>query len=133
MPVYTVLTVEDTELLCLSKLSEVKACGRVWTTKQLLDDLPLASNTYKALSNLRRSKLIEFSSLDSSVHITRKGEQTLLQIQEKRSQQAKEERQRRIDNKLSVLQLLVPLVIFIVGVVIEHYSVLAEFLSDFFG
>ena len=133
MAVYTVLSVEDIELLFLQELADAKSIGSVLTTVQLIDRVPRSPNTHKAFSNLRRNKMIEYSSFDSSVHITRKGEQTLLQIQEKRSQQAKEERQRRIDNKLSVLQLLVPLVIFIVGVVIEHYSMIAKFLSDFFG
>lgn len=35
-------------------------------------------------------------------------------------QQAKNERQQRFDNKISVLSVLIPLITFIIGVLIEH-------------
>ena len=47
-------------------------------------------------------------------------------------QQAKNERQQRFDNKISVLSVLIPLITFIIGVLIEHWvGLIDSFLSLF--
>lgn len=47
-------------------------------------------------------------------------------------QQAKNERQQRFDNKISILSVLIPLITFIIGVLIEHWvGLIDSFLSLF--
>lgn len=64
---------------------------------------------------------------------TQKGKSELDRIEKEAEQNAKEERQRRFDNKISVLNVLIPLVSFIGGVLIEHYTRVIELITSFFG
>lgn len=47
-------------------------------------------------------------------------------------QQAKNERQQRFDNKISVLSVLVPLITFLIGILLEHWVGLVDFLISLF-
>lgn len=65
--------------------------------------------------------------------ITPLGEDALSEFEQTRQKQANEERQRRFQNKISVAQVLVPLITFILGLIVEHCAGLVSALSDLFG
>lgn len=65
--------------------------------------------------------------------ITSLGEDVLSEFEQKREQQAKDERDRRFNQKISIAQVFVPLVTFLLGLVVEHYSGLVSALSEFLG
>ena len=45
-----------------------------------------------------------------------------LQAQEKAREKAEQERQQRFDNKIAVLNLLMPLITFVLGLIVEHFA-----------
>lgn len=53
-------------------------------------------------------------------------------IKERAKQDAEEERERRFQKKIAVAQALVPLVTFILGVLVEHLSGIAEIVLKIF-
>lgn len=55
-----------------------------------------------------------------------------LQMEQAAEQQAKQERQQRFENKISIAGVLVPLVIFALGIVIERYKGLVPFPAGLF-
>lgn len=60
------------------------------------------------------------ASLTDTVYwITPAGESALAEFKEKREQQSKDERQRRFQNQISVAQVLVPAVTFVLGLIVE--------------
>lgn len=71
--------------------------------------------------------------LDRPVTITLKGKDRLKQLQEEAADRAEKKRQARLQNQLSVASIFVNLVIFIGGLVVEHYTGLVAFLLQFFG
>lgn len=52
------------------------------------------------------------------------------QLKKEREQDAKNERQQRFDNKISIASILVPLVTFIFGLLIEHFTSLVSSLLE---
>lgn len=61
-------------------------------------------------------------SLDQTViYASQAGKAYLSSHEEILKQQAKHERQQRFDNKISVLSVLVPLITFLVGILLEHW------------
>lgn len=83
------------------------------------------------------------SSVSSLVRLEQSGAELLLSLQraeaerlqlsEKEAKQAsKRERQQRFDNKLAVATLLVQLISFLVGVLVEHYAKIFDFVSALF-
>ena len=73
-----------------------------------------------------------FSVIPIEWEITVKGLVALSEFEEKRQKAANDERQRRFQNKISVLNVLIPLVTFFLGLVIEHFAGLLDFLTSFF-
>lgn len=71
--------------------------------------------------------------LDQPVTITLKGKDRLKQLQEEAADRAEKKRQTRLQNQLSVASILVNLVIFVVGLVVEHYTGLVELLIRLLG
>lgn len=65
--------------------------------------------------------------------LTRKGEDALSEFEQDRQKQAEDKRQRRFQNQVSVAQVLVPFVTFLLGLVVEHYSGLVSGLAEFLG
>lgn len=63
--------------------------------------------------------------------ITELGKNELEQFEEKRAEATKKERQQRFENKISVLNLLVPLVTFLLGLLVEHFSGVIDRLFSF--
>ena len=64
--------------------------------------------------------------------ITVKGLAALSEFEEQRQKEAQNERQRRFQNKISVLNVLVPLITFLLGLIVEHFAGLLDFLASLF-
>lgn len=64
-------------------------------------------------------------------YISDKGKAALEALEEKRRQEAEAKRQQRFQNQISVAQVLVPLITFVLGLVVEHYTGLISGLSEF--
>ena len=66
------------------------------------------------------------------VYASQQGKAFLHSHEEKLDQQAKHERQQRFENKISVLSVLVPLITFVIGVFVEHFTGLVDWLISLF-
>lgn len=66
-------------------------------------------------------------------YITDKGNAALEARAEKRRQEAEDKRQQRFQNQISVAQVLVPFVTFVLGLVVEHYAGLVSGLAELLG
>lgn len=55
------------------------------------------------------------------------------QAQKEAEQEAKDERQQRFENKISILNLLVPLITFVIGLFVEHFAHIVPAVGAFFG
>lgn len=96
------------------------------------DDLDVGDRG--VLMYLEQEGYVYTKALDPPIYlITQKGLAKLKEIEDKAKQEAKDEGQRRFQNKISVAQMLVPLITFILGLVVEHYSGLVSALSEFLG
>lgn len=85
-----------------------------------------------ALSELSSSGIIENLTCSDIYKLTDLGEKVFEQIQEEREQVSKQECQQRFDNKISVANLLIPLVTFILGFFVDHCPEVFSFLSSIF-
>lgn len=65
--------------------------------------------------------------------ITAAGRDALSEFEERRDQEAKREAQQRLQNQIAVAQVLVPLVTFVLGLIVEHYSGLVSALAELLG
>jgi hypothetical protein len=65
--------------------------------------------------------------------LTHKGEDALSEFEKAHRKEAEDKRQRRFQNQVSVAQVLVPLVTFVLGLVVEHYAGLVSGLAEFLG
>lgn len=54
-------------------------------------------------------------------------------LEHKAEQDAKDERQRRFQNQISVAQVSVSFIIFILGILVEHFTGIADLISAAFG
>ena len=64
--------------------------------------------------------------------ITILGEDCINEFERNREQHSKQERQQRFDNKISVASVLVPLITFIVGILVEYLSGIAGWFASLF-
>ena len=69
----------------------------------------------------------------SNVSITPKGVLRLDALEHKAEQDTKNERQRRFQNKISIAQVFVPLITFVIGILVEHFTGIADLISAAFG
>lgn len=65
--------------------------------------------------------------------VSDKGRAMLLDLEERRRKETEYKRQQRFQNQVSVAQILVPLITFVLGLIIEHYAGLVSGLSEFLG
>lgn len=65
--------------------------------------------------------------------ITPMGLEALQDFQKRQENEAEAKRQQRFQNQISIAQALIPLVTFVLGLVVEHYSGLVSGLAEFFG
>ena len=98
--------------------------------------LPESANDKARFRALLAQKLVEPTRYRpdagglSATHyqVTPAGKNALLEFEENAKRQAKQERQQRFDNKISVLSVLVPLLTFLLGVWVEYRLSLIEVL-----
>ncbi len=76
---------------------------------------------------------VEDGGLVGVYFISDKGRALLQHIEKTRRADAEAKRQQRFKNQVSVAQVLVPAVTFILGLIIEHYAGLISLLSEFLG
>lgn len=65
--------------------------------------------------------------------ITPAGEDALSEFEKARRKESEDKRQQRFQNQISVAQVLVPLITFILGLIVEHYAGLVSGLTEFLG
>lgn len=98
----------------------------------------------KGFSNVTESKL-RFQSLyldgyiqgafqfGLPVTITLSGEDRLEQLQQLAEKDSKDERNKRFNKKLAIAGLLVPFIIFVLEVVVDHFQFFVSLFSNLFG
>lgn len=64
--------------------------------------------------------------------ITELGRDSLAEFEHVRHKETEDERQKRFQNKISVAQVLVPLITFLVGLFVEYYSGVVSFFAPLF-
>ena len=67
-----------------------------------------------------------------SLSLTSAGRIAYETAKEEREKQAKNERQQRFDNKISVASVLIPCITFVLGLIIEHFSGIVEWIISLF-
>lgn len=67
-----------------------------------------------------------------SVFISDDGRLRLRHLQHEAEEQAKQERQQRFDNKIAVANILVPLITFVLGILVEHYAGILSWILSLF-
>ena len=65
--------------------------------------------------------------------ITPAGEDVLSEFENERRKESEDKRQQRFQNQISVAQVLIPLVTFVLGLIIDHYTGLVSLVSEFLG
>lgn len=65
--------------------------------------------------------------------VTQAGEDALSEFEEKRCKEAQEKRQQRFQNQVSVAQVLVPLITFLLGLLVEHFAGVIRALAVLLG
>ena len=94
----------------------------------------------RAIESLHRAHLIKSSSPgginaadNPLLFLTTAGWDLLDELDEAHEQQAKNERQQRFQNKISVASVLVPFITFLLGLAVEHWTGLAGLLLSLFS
>lgn len=111
--------------------------------KKYIDPYSPKRDEYESLVYLKRDgyvKIHHFATVDlgrlgesqapDSYIITQAGRDALSEFEKVRDQQAEDKRQRRFQNKVSVLSALVPLATFFLGLVVEHYAGIIAWISE---
>lgn len=96
---------------------------------------PLPYSDISESKSLKDKEFIEpklTGSLIAVYFITTIGKDAMLQFEQRREEQAKNERQQRFQNKIAVATVLVPLVTFVLGLVVEHFSGIVSFFLSLF-
>lgn len=95
-------------------------------------NLAPATATSNAIADLIADRLIKHYLGVDKLELTALGVAAYEQANEERSRQAEQKRQQRFDNKISVASVLVPLITFFLGIIIEsRVNVVDWFLSLF--
>ena len=89
-------------------------------------------NIEAALKDLMTQSYISATYGSDTVKITSTGRIAYEAAKEERQQQTKNERQQRFDNKISVASVLIPLITFVLGLTVEHFSGLVAWLVSLF-
>lgn len=96
--------------------------------QQLIAAKFLQPHTYKAIpiSGV-------FAPIPELWKLTIAGEDALSEFEQAREQEADRKRHQRLQEQISIAQVLVPLVIFILGLIVEHFSGLVGAVLKLFG
>lgn len=85
------------------------------------------------LMYLADENLVYTKALNPPVYfITEKGKAKLKELEDESKQEAENKRQQRFENKISVLNILVPAATFVLGLLVEHFSGLIELVASLF-
>ena len=95
-------------------------------------DNKLINEIKSAVDDLVILGIIEFNVCSNKYNLTKDGLAIFRLAKKEREQIAKQEKQQRFNNNVSVANLLVPLVTFILGILIEHFADFISFIFSFF-
>lgn len=93
-------------------------------------DTPCA--VQEALDDLKYLKHIESPFGSDKLTTTPLGNKAFEDAQQERKQDAENKCQQRFNNKIAIATVLVPLVVFILGVIVEHHTQIASITIAFF-
>ena len=108
-------------------------------TLQQMADLQAPGFTEYRVEELKEQGLLrwEYVSYNGNLlpgyFVSDKGKAALEAMKEVRRKEAEDKRQQRFPNQISVAQVLVPLVTFVLGLVVEHYAGLVSGLAELLG
>ena len=68
----------------------------------------------------------------TTIYASQRGKAYLHSQEEMIKQNAKNERQQRFENKISILSILIPLITFILGILVEHWIGFVDFFVSLF-
>ena len=105
----------------------------------LLTDPSVINQRDKCINELITSGYLSQPVCSDILRITAKGVEALeaererLRLSEEEARKdAKQEKQQRFENKVSVANLLVPLITYILGILTEHYAGIMDFITNLF-
>ena len=84
------------------------------------------------IDDLLKLELIKQVPCSNNYKLTKTGLKSLHLANQERDKASKQESQQRLDNNISVANLLIPFVIFILGLLIEYHTAIFSFLISFF-
>lgn len=87
---------------------------------------------HNALKELKSKNYIKQLTCSNVFSLELLGAETYELLQEEREQATKQESQQRFNNKISVANLLIPFIIFILGLLAEHFVGFVSFLISVF-
>ena len=100
----------------------------------LLDDklIDISRSNFKDRSEQVLGTNFIYHSCDESYTLSSKGEDALAAYDQMVKDKAENKRQQRFDNKIAIATVLVPLITFVLGLVVEHFSgIMSLFFSLF--
>ena len=74
----------------------------------------------------------EFFSLSVSYKLTPRGEDALAEFEYVHNKDTQEERRNRLDRKMQILSIAIPLITFIAGLLAEHFSGIVSWIVSLF-
>ena len=123
---------KDFEFLILEKLYSSPQ-REIDQSKLFNLDKSSINEIYTALKDLVDSKWIKRITGSTKYKLTSSGVAAYKQLKQERNQDSEKKRQQRFDNKISIASILIKLITFILGLLVEHYAGLVEFLIKLFS
>ncbi|MEL4862204.1 hypothetical protein AAEU42_13225 [Pseudoflavonifractor phocaeensis] len=100
-------------------------------------DLQAYMGWYDRLADMKTENLVRFKNDNSfplcSIILAPHGEDVLAEFEQRHEEKAKEERQKQFENKVSLASVLVPVITFVLGLVIEHILGVMGTIFSLFG
>lgn len=90
------------------------------------------SEIHSILQELEKRELL-YKSVQDEYGLTGTGMDAIEEAQETRAQYAENKRQHRFNNKLTIIAILTPFVLFILGLIVDHFPSILSFLSSLFS
>ncbi len=109
------------------------------TSMHQMSQLQAPNFSRQRIETLKRAALLDWifieenGDLVAGYSVSDKGIAVLESKKQAIEKEAKAERQQRFQNQVSVAQVLVPLVTFVLGLIVEHYAGLISAFSQLFG
>lgn len=107
--------------------------SRQENTVDLINRNPKCAVSIKyALDELEEASFIKPFACSNKVELTSNGANAYEAEKEKRYNQACEERQQSFDNKISIASILIPLVTFLIGIIVEACTNITQIIFSLF-